>query len=222
MGSPSSFDTSPSDAWSLASDVLETTSTLLCSPASSSASSTPSYHTAASHASSSSTLRNLLSTNSNKFTVAHLNIRSLVAHLSDIIGLLASHCFDVLALSETWLSDAIPSSALTISNYSLFRSDRKSSLKQRGGGVAVYVKSDIRCMMLDNTNIFCDVSDSDPLLDFVGLHLIINYERIALFSIYRPPTCSLSFIDSLLEYLLQVYLSLIFCFCFSSLVLDLV
>ena len=69
-------------------------------------------------------LRTNLSFHSSKlFSVAHINIRSLVAHFTDIIDLLSSLNFDVLTVSETWLSDAIPSSSLTIPGYTFFRSD---------------------------------------------------------------------------------------------------
>lgn len=62
--------------------------------------------------------------------VAHVNVRSLPAHFGGVSALLASHHFDILALSETWLTQDMPDSVFGISGYTLLRSDRR----HRGGG----------------------------------------------------------------------------------------
>ncbi len=48
---------------------------------------------------------------------------------------------DALCFSETWLSDAIPDSALHLSNFQLFRSDcnAESMGKSSGGGTCLYI-----------------------------------------------------------------------------------
>lgn len=65
-----------------------------------------------------------------KFKVGHLNIRSLPAHFMEVKHLLLQKSFDILALSETWLSEDIDSHILKIPSYNLYRCDRQS----RGGG----------------------------------------------------------------------------------------
>ena len=50
------------------------------------------------------------------------------------------HHFDILAISETWLSDDIPSETVHISRYHLYRNDRRS----HGGGVLLYIKDTIQ------------------------------------------------------------------------------
>lgn len=47
--------------------------------------------------------------------------------------------FDILLISETCLTDIIPSNSVKMSGYKLFRKDRGG----RGGGVGFYVKSQI-------------------------------------------------------------------------------
>ena len=48
---------------------------------------------------------------------------------------------DIVAVTETWLTDAVPDSALNMTNFNLFRKDRTSLTKSCGGGVAVYIHS---------------------------------------------------------------------------------
>jgi len=47
---------------------------------------------------------------------------------------------DVVGISETWLSDRISDNEISIQGYTLFRKDRNSTNKSKGGGVALYVK----------------------------------------------------------------------------------
>ena len=55
--------------------------------------------------------------------------------------ILAEGC-SIACFCETWLQpDSINDSALVINNYSMFRRDRRNRF--RGGGLLVYVKSDL-------------------------------------------------------------------------------
>lgn len=72
--------------------------------------------------------------------VAHLNVRSLPANFANVKSILLHESYDVLALSETWLSVDLPSNIFKIVGYELFRCDRIN----RGGGVAIYIKSYLR------------------------------------------------------------------------------
>ena len=49
---------------------------------------------------------------------------------------------DFICLTGSWLSQTIPDSALSLSNFILFRNDREIS---HGGGVCIYIKSSIKC-----------------------------------------------------------------------------
>ena len=52
---------------------------------------------------------------------------------------------DVLCMTETWLSDEISDSYVSLANFSLFRKERAT----RGGGIAMYMKSSIQCKIFD-------------------------------------------------------------------------
>ena len=78
--------------------------------------------------------------NSIKFSIAHLNVRSLNVNdkLSEISVLASLHGFDVFAFSETWLNSSVSNDSILIPGYSLPL--RKDRVGKRGGGVAIYAK----------------------------------------------------------------------------------
>ena len=81
----------------------------------------------------------------------HLNVRSLTSNFNEFKDLIrSSRTFDVIALSETWLSSDVCSSSLAMDGFSLIRNDRGS----RGGGVAFYIKTSLKYEIVDcNKNI---------------------------------------------------------------------
>ena len=44
--------------------------------------------------------------------IAHMNCRSLIAHIDDVLALARELCIDVLGLTETWLDDFVLDSEL--------------------------------------------------------------------------------------------------------------
>nr|CAI5849020.1 unnamed protein product [Callosobruchus analis] len=82
------------------------------------------------------------------FTVAHLNVRSLLPKFTSFKDQFAENKFNCIALSETWLNSSTDSSEVTLNGYKLFRSDRDG----RGGGVACFLKKDIKCSILKASN----------------------------------------------------------------------
>ncbi|XP_075230268.1 uncharacterized protein LOC142329482 [Lycorma delicatula] len=75
------------------------------------------------------------------------NVRGLRTKQDEIFASLIDFHFDVVALTETWLSDEHCDVNLFPDCYHVFRADRDyaASLLQRGGGSAILVKSSIRC-----------------------------------------------------------------------------
>ena len=47
---------------------------------------------------------------------------------------------DIICITETWLSSAIPDNVIALPNFTLFKNDRLSSI---GGGVCAYINSKI-------------------------------------------------------------------------------
>ena len=78
--------------------------------------------------------------------VGHLNVRSLTAHLDEVVDLLAAKQLDVLCLSESWLTDGVDSRMLRFPGYTIHRKDRASS--RVGGGVAILSRRSISVLPL--------------------------------------------------------------------------
>ena len=79
-------------------------------------------------------------------TVFLANVRSLANKSDDLEATVQLNHSDIICLTETWLSDDVPSEAVSINDFSLFRNDRN----RQGGGVACYVRSDLPCTRLQS------------------------------------------------------------------------
>ena len=72
------------------------------------------------------------------------NVRSLAPKIDELECVINQNDVDLVCVSETWLSDEIPDSAISMRDFILFRKDRTT----RGGGVAAYINSAIPCKRL--------------------------------------------------------------------------
>nr|CAI5821178.1 unnamed protein product [Callosobruchus analis] len=118
--------------------------------------------------------------------VAHLNIRSLFAHLSEYRDTFNKNDFDFLALSETWLNEDTDNTIVALSGYNLFRSDRNG----RGGGVAIYARKNTVCSIIS-----VDTKGFDEL----WLTTNISGQKYAIGVIYKPPNYNVHQFASELE-----------------------
>ena len=80
---------------------------------------------------------------------AHLNIRSIWPHFDELKLFVIDNNITCMTLSETWLHDQFPDRLINIPNYVLLRHDRQtkkpdSNQTKKGGGLAVYIKHDIK------------------------------------------------------------------------------
>ena len=114
--------------------------------------------------------------------IAHLNIRSLNAHFTELCLTNYSQ-FDVLAISETNISTAEEDEGVfnyEIPGYKSFSKARRNSDKECGGGVCIYVKSNIianEIVTLRKLN-----------LEAIWVKLDIQgNKKICIGCVYRPP-----------------------------------
>ena len=126
--------------------------------------------------------------------ILHLNIRSLrnISHLSQLRELNNRENFDIITVSETWLNTTITSAEIKLDGYKLFRLDR---LHKGGGGVCVYVRSELKSKVLKD---FSFISDRN----FHQLWLSVQVKKskaIVLCVAYRPDDTSLSFFEDTLK-----------------------
>ncbi|GAA57917.1 hypothetical protein CLF_113347, partial [Clonorchis sinensis] len=69
------------------------------------------------------------------------NARSLLPKIHNLRAISAIAQPSVICVTETWLTDETPDTAVSLPGYDIHRSDRKNS---RGGGCAIYSKTELR------------------------------------------------------------------------------
>ena len=128
-------------------------------------------------------------------SIIHFNCRSLKAHYTDICSYLQKlqYTFDVIAMSETWLTDAIDTDLYNIDGYDLFISSR---FHKNGGGVAIYVRNIYQSNVLnDLTNVI------ENCMESIAIEIILSKRKtICVQCIYRAPNSNLKeFNDKFVE-----------------------
>lgn len=129
--------------------------------------------------------------NENTFTFAQLNVGSLNSCFIKFTEFVYEYDFDVIALTETWISESAPSHLFTISGYNFISVGRSG---KRGGGVAFYVRDSIRIKIIDAS--FVHKNNVEHL----WIQCTINNYKICFGVIYNPHSefyKDLSILDSL-------------------------
>lgn len=120
-----------------------------------------------------------------------LNARSIVNKIAELEELLFEYDPHVMAITETWLTDHITDAEIVPPTHRIIRRDRGS----KGGGVALIVRNDVTCVILetglDHESLWCRVK----LREFSTLIGVV----------YRPPTADESFMLELRQHLQKLY-----------------
>lgn len=72
------------------------------------------------------------------------NVRSLLPKIDELECVAVQNNVDVICLTETWLFDDIPDSAVSLRDFVLLRKDRPS----HAGGLAAYISCTMPCKRL--------------------------------------------------------------------------
>lgn len=83
-----------------------------------------------------------------------LNARSLMNKLDMFKLTVHKYNPDIIGITESWCTSVISDAELQLTDYDLFRCDRKSD--NRGGGVLLYVKSELKPIEVQLTSSFVD------------------------------------------------------------------
>ena len=117
------------------------------------------------------------SNNNKNIVCGHLNVRSLKTGFDEFVNYVADYDFDILGLSETWLSPGDDSLSFKIPGYNLVRRDREG----RGGGVGLYIKKYLNFTKVS----FNDLCDE---FEYVSVKFTINKKNISVTTTYSPPS----------------------------------
>ena len=126
--------------------------------------------------------------------IAHLNIRSLVNKWEIFKAQFMRSNLHFIGLSETWLNTKLPDEMLKLSNeYTLIRNDRNWSDEngnepKKGGGIACYIKNDLKFSHMDYSH--WNTSSKDIESQWISLQFP-NSKPIIIGNIYRPPQGSI-------------------------------
>ena len=135
-----------------------------------------------------------------KVKIGHINIRSLIPSFADFSHIVVQNNFDIFTVTETWLSNDVPSEAVHIPGYYLFRHDRTTG---RGGGVAVYIKN-----ILTSQEVTLDMVD-DNIIEHMWVNIKLNTQSLVLGVVYRPPHNNvaecINVFDNILSYLVPMH-----------------
>ena len=143
--------------------------------------------------------------------IAHLNIRSLWPHFEEIKIFLHNSQLDCLTISESWLTNNLPSSMINIPHYQLFRLDRQHcninnpNCPKVGGGLCVYVQDDITVDAISLNHL--NISDENIELQCIKV-TPKKTKQYTIFDLDRPPTGIVSEFLSNLDDRITEYVSL--------------
>lgn len=131
--------------------------------------------------------------------VGHLNTRSLLNSFSEFKKLVLDNNFFVLCVTETWLDNNTPTSAIDIDGLNFFRNDRGT----RGGGVGIYVNNTLKVKHVLNS--FQSVLGVEQMF----LEVYIYNVKFLIGVIYRVPHLNLKqfveHLDNLLSLITPQY-----------------
>lgn len=128
--------------------------------------------------------------------MVHLNVWSLLGKFDDFLCFFRFVNCSLFAVSETWLSDSIPTSIIDIPEFKTYRCDRGS----RGGGLLLYVHGSLKSTRLE-------LIDRLNYPDFEQLWVSITFNKkmkIAVAVVYRPssvPVQCMSDLDTMIRYI---------------------
>ena len=131
------------------------------------------------------------------FSIINFNCRSMKRNWPDFLQVINNieFNFDVITITETWLSEGDDIDSFNIEGYTLYCTNR---LNSRGGGVAIFMSDELQHSRLDHLSY---VEESG--LEVVTVSLEINNQKIKIGCIYRPPNTNLSLFNTQIECYLE-------------------
>ena len=108
--------------------------------------------------------------------IAHVNSRSLVPSLDDVINTVTEENIDVLCVSETWLKPSVGNNFIIVPGYNLVRKDRA---KGRGGGICIVYRN---TLTVEKLRVPTSGSELETLWLSFG-----RCQRVVIGVAYRPP-----------------------------------
>ena len=117
------------------------------------------------------------------FKIAHLNIRSLIAHIEEFRIYIKTRNFDIISINETMLDYTISDHEISVPGCDFVQNDRH----RNGGGVVLYIRNSINFKIRH-----------DLMMDSLELSVEIFKPKVKSLIIntwYRPPNALIDIFD---------------------------
>lgn len=114
------------------------------------------------------------------FNICHINAQSIPQHFHELYDTFHSTPINAILISESWLNPSYSSTLCSLPGYVLLRNDR---VNKRGGGVALYLQSNIPHKVLA-----ASPSPYTGSIEFIMLEVVVNGTKIFLGVVYCPPS----------------------------------
>ena len=115
----------------------------------------------------------------------YCNVRSLLPKVHTLFHYVSIYNPSIVALTETWLDPATPSSFISPPNYTSYRCDRSA---RRGGGSLILIDNSITSKPLSVNPLNLNI---DLHIDCVACELsLVGDVRLGILCVYRPPDSS--------------------------------
>ena len=133
--------------------------------------------------------------------IVHLNIRSLSKNYDELFVLFDD--YDIILLSETWLNNTFDSRLINRDGFVLYRQDRDKKIIKKGGGLAIYIKSEIAV----HASVIHEISDVTCNLEQLWVYVREPGRKYYVADVmYRPPAgCMRNFLEEMKDSLKYVF-----------------
>jgi hypothetical protein len=118
-----------------------------------------------------------------KLKCFYANVRSIVNKRDELELYMFEESPDIIGITETWATDNIEDSELSLDGYVMLRRDRVVGVKLKGGGVLLYVKNSLDVVIRD------DIAD-DKFPECIWCDVKFNGEKTLVGLCYRAPDSS--------------------------------
>lgn len=108
-----------------------------------------------------------------KLSTAHVNVRSLIPHVDELRNLISPYNYDLVAISETWISRGCNTDAVAMNGYTFVNEGRVG----RGGGVGFYLANNLKHKVIITSN---SIEQLWLEIDIDGVCVVVGV-------VYRPP-----------------------------------
>lgn len=155
-----------------------------------------------SHSMMATTSRMFFNSSKHELSIGHLNVCSLNpqnSKFAEIHDFLINCKFNIIGITETWLTESISSKAVALNGYSFERCDRAI---RRAGGVGLYISKEL------NYKVICSQSyhvTNRNCYEILIVEISSGCSKMAVGVLYLPPDNNISNVEDLISNFSQMY-----------------